>query len=318
VNYHQWRRHADKGQLTRVTWCCGSEPVLRESVVDVVRRTLAPAARDDLQFDLRGVRRHEPVRVWDELKQFPVDRDAVRLIQLRGAELLPSWIPLASWLAQPSRRLARSHLLLVSDQAEPPGAIVELHGTRRSQMRIVRCGTPRQADLVWWIRSMAPMDEPTAEHLAQRLRGNLAAVRDVCATVRLFPGAPTARVVDALCREQPAQTFVERLLMLRRTAAIQMTAEVPAVEYRAVLGLLASRLGVLEKLYHAVCAELSRREIAALDGVPYFLANQFLPVARHYSPDRCARRRALLAVADDATASGARDGVLEALVASWV
>lgn len=320
MNYRQWRRHADKGQLTRVTWCCGSEPVLREDVVNVVRAQIAPSTRDDLRFDLRDsvTRVDDARRMWETLHQYPVDQDAARLIQVRGAERLTSWSTLTSWLQAPARQLPRTHLLLVSGQPDPPPAVVDLHSTRRGQMLVVRCGTPRASDLVWWVRDLVTMDESVAEHLARRLRGNLAALSDVCATLRLYNGSPTKQTVDALCAEQPATSFVERVLSLQRPLAIRAADDVPAAEYRAVVGLLASRLGVLEKLHHAVRAELSRREIAALDGVPYFLADQYLPVAQHYSPERCARRRALLAVVDDALARGARDGVLEALVALWV
>jgi S-adenosylmethionine:diacylglycerol 3-amino-3-carboxypropyl transferase len=52
-------------------------------------------------------------------------------------------------------------------------------------------------------------------------------------------------------------------------------------------------------------------------GQPVFLVAQYMPAAKHYDPKRCAYSRRVLAVLDDAYRTGARTGVLEALVALW-
>lgn len=313
MNYRQWCGHADQRRIKRLTWCHGAETVLREELVTTLTRSITPPTDPDIEVRSVDLSRQPNAVLFDHLRHYPLRTGTVRLVVARHAESLTDWSGLLTWLSQ-SRALPGAFLVAVSDADTAPDA---LHGAG-SRAHVVRCVRPSQRDLAWWARRWAPvLHEDTADHLAARLGGDLARLRDFCRMMALLEVNPTPRQIRLLCAPRPAETFVELVLALRRAEALAAADEVDIQEYRAVVGLLAVRLPVLEQLHHAVRAELSRQQIAALPDVPYFLANQFLPVAQHYPPERCARRRTALAVLDAAVAAGARDGVLDTLVAQW-
>lgn len=305
--------------MRRVTWVCGDQHVLVEEVVTTIRQILAPSPMDYLPIHVTDVDERD---VWFEASQYPLTPGAVRMILIRDAEQLTQWNQLDNWLTW-TRRLPNIYLIFVSNEPDLPYETVEgkraglkphAVAIRAPRGRLVRCVMPNEADALAWVRRRANLDDDTARYLLTRTGGDLALAASVCAKVSLFNGAAGYRTVDALCHERPSASFVDCLLALEKKQALLRVPDLIDNEVNKVIGLLDSRLDLLQLLYRAQAAGQHLREIS---GVNPYLARQYIAIARHYEHSRCAYRRRVLAVVDDALRSGIRDGVWEALVALW-
>jgi DNA polymerase III delta subunit len=319
-NYAQWRSSVDKNEIRRITWVCGDQPVLVEEVVDTIRDQLKATDLDHVSLTAGD----DPDRtIWAAANQYPLVPGANRLILVRQAEKVRRWEPLEEWLAN-SRRLPNSYLVFVSGEPDVPYTMVEgkrvpkpwIELMRPPRGHVVRCGMPREADAIAWTKRRAPLDDEMAKYLLMRAGGNLALVASVCAKLALFDtkGVPGPRVIDELCREVPADEFVESLLMGRKRDALLATQGMDERDYRRVVATLDHRLDLLSTLNRAVRSGQSQRE---LGNVSQFLVRQYWLAAKHYDDRRCLYKRQVLAVVDSALRNGARDAVLEALVALW-
>lgn len=84
--YRQWRVHADRGEVKRVTWVCGPERLLVEEVVDTTRRQIAASDMDYVTIScVPSAENKEPVKdMWDAASQYPLVPGANRLILCRS------------------------------------------------------------------------------------------------------------------------------------------------------------------------------------------------------------------------------------------
>jgi hypothetical protein len=318
-SYAQWRACADKGEVRRVTWVCGDQLVLVEEIVDTVRDLLKASDLDCVSL----IAGQDPDReIWAAANQYPMVPGANRLIQVRHAERIKRWEPLEEWLAN-SRRLPASHLLFVSGEAEVPHTTTGgkrvpkpfIEAMKAPKGHVVRCAMPNEHDAIGWARRRGPLDEEMARYLLTRAGGNLALVASVCAKLNLFGAkVPGPRVIDELCREVPTDEFVESLLLLKKRDALLAAAAMDERDYRRAVGNLDYRLDLLATLHRALRTGQTVRDLGTL---PQFLVRQFWPAAKHYDDRRCLHNRQVLAVVDSALKNGARDAVLEALVALW-
>lgn len=228
---------------------------------------------------------------------------------------------MTDWLAA-ARRLPNNRLVFVSTAHDFP---YTMDGRRKAGLRpyveairarghIVRCAMPNEVDAIAWIRRQAALDEPRARHLLTRTGGNLALAGGVCAKLRLFHGMPNTHTIDALCAEAPTDRFVESVLARHKPAALLAAQRMPPGEYSTVIGLLTARLDLLAALWRSLRTGHPTREVRA---APVFLVQQLQPAAKHYDPERCAYYRRVLAVIEEAHRSGAREALLESLVALW-
>lgn len=241
---------------------------------------------------------------------------------VRRAEKLNRWEPLDRWLSA-VRHLTGVYLLFVAAEEDFPYRLVD--GKRaglkphleliKNRGRIVRCAMPNEADALAWVRRRAPaLDEEMARYLLQRTGANLAATAAACAKLAVLDGNPGHATLDALAEETPADTFTDCLLARRKPDALRAAERLSDRDWPRTVALLDARLDLLAALWRATRAGLSPREIT---GHPTFLVRQYLPLARHYDPRRCVYARRVLAVCDEAGKTGARVGLLEALVALW-
>lgn len=253
--------------------------------------------------------------VWAAAGQYPIDPTRNRLVVVRDAERIRHWEPLIEWLAA-ARRIPTVHLVFVSNlpdfgtDRKTPAHVDAI----KARGHIVRCAMPNETDALAWVQRRANLDDETARHLITRTGGNLALAASVCAKVSLFDGQAGPRTINQLCAEVPADSFVESLLLLNKRAALYAVESLRPNDYGKIIGLLDSRLDLLSVLHRAVRAGYSSREV---QGYPLFLIKQFMPVAKHYDPQRCLYSRRVLAVVDDAHRDGARDGLMSSLVALW-
>lgn len=319
MNFTQWRTGVDRGELRRVTWVCGEQRVLVEEVVDTTRSGVGASVLDSITFTAG----EDPDReIWAAANQYPLDPGAPRLLLVRSAQKLRHWAPLHPWLGS-TRQLPGVYLLFVSDEHDISQVTVSgrritaphIEAMKAPRGHVVRCATPNADDAVAWVCRHATVDTRTAQHLLTRVGGDLVAAKAVCAKLSLFPGVVAGtRAVDALVTQMPGLGFVDALLDLRRSEALLCLPGLTDPERMRIIGLLDHRLDVLATLHRLVRAGLTQREV---QGIPHFLVRQYWFTAKHYDTARCAYRRRLLAVIDDALRSGARTGAFEALVALW-
>lgn len=313
--YAQWRTAADRGDVRRTTYVCGDQRILVEEVVDTIRYLLKLSDLDHLTHHAGG--RSSDREFWAAAQQHPLNPGANRLVVVRNAEQVTNWTPLGNWLAS-GRVLANNHLLFVSndpdlskDRKQTPAHIAEL---KAPKSHTIRCSMPNPEDARAWVRRRATLDPETAEYLLTRVGGDLTQAAAVCAKLSLFDGMAGRSTIDHLCTQAAADTFGECLLHLDKVSALIAAEQSGDKDAGRVIGLLDSRLDVLDQLHRAVRAGYKTREV---QGLPYFLVKQYWPVAKWYDPDAVDRRRKLLTLADQALRGGARVGVLETIVALW-
>jgi DNA polymerase III delta subunit len=316
--YAQWRAAADRGELRRVTWVCGDQPVLIEEVIDAIRAQLAIT---DLNFASFTAAETPDRQIWAAALQHPLTPGAPRLVLVREVQRVQHWEQLGIFIAA-YRELATNHLLLVASEPDVPTAggkrtpeAVRHIELIRAKGRIVRCAMPNETDLLAWVARRAPaMDHEMIRYLLTRTGGNLAAVAAACAKISLLPGNPGTNTIDALTTPSAGESFVDALLSGEKPTALRAATGLSEHDALAAIGLLDNRLDLLAALWRATRAGLSAREIT---GIPVFLVRRWQPHAKHYDPRRCVYARRVLSVADSALRNGARGGVLEALVALW-
>lgn len=317
--YAQWRAAIDRGDLRRVTWVCGEQRILVEEVVDITRRLVDVSDLDYFPLTVGEVNQHA---VWAILGQYI--SGSRRLVVVRNAEVITHWEPLESWLADKS--LSGVYVVFVSGEDDVTHTTVEKKRevaphlatmmARRRHAVVVRCATPNPTDAITWVkRRGGALDDTAAERLLIRTGGDLTAAAAVADKLALFEGIHIGpETVDQLCDQRSADSFAEALVMLRKRDAIFAASSMSEHDYGKAIGLLDARLDQLAGLNHHLRAGSHPREMT---GVPHWFARAYMPVAKHYDPQRCAHSRRVLAVVDDARLSGARDGLMEALVALW-
>lgn len=323
ATFSQWRAAADKGEIRRVTWLCGDQRVLVEEIVTAIRTALKVSPVDHVVLSAKDA----PARdIWAAANQYPLEPGANRLVVIRDAEAVTRWEPLTAWLDN-ARLLPGVHLVFVSNESDVPrvgaqgrrkGSALRPHveaiQAKRRVGQVVRCTLPNEADAIAWVRRRSRLDVEMASHLLTRAGGKLATVATVCDMIALFDGSPGPGTLDALCEPAAPDSLVDRLLAGDKPAALRALAVLEPAEYGATISLLASRIDLMASLFKHTRAGQSPRDITHL---PVFLVHQYHPWAKDYPPARCAYVRQVLAVVDDAYRTGARTGLVEALIALW-
>lgn len=287
---------------------CGAERILVEEVVDTIRARLRPDPVDYTSLTAGAAPDRD---VWAAAHQYPLRPGAVRLTLVRSAERIRRWQPFDTWMAS-LRRMPGSHLLFVGDEPDPPkGAHIE---TIKTRGHLVRCATPNEADAVAWLRARAPLDEATARHLLARTAGDLWRAAGVCSKINLFGSPAGPAVIDKLVDQAPSACFVEALLADDKPTALRAAADLARDSYGETITTLDFRVDLLAQLSVAVRSGRRPRDVT---DVPAYLVRQYWPIAGRYDARRCARARRMLAIVDNAYRAGARDALVEALVALW-
>lgn len=288
-----------------------------EEVVDTTRQQLAA---DDLNYASLTAGLDTEATIWAVANQYPLSTGASRLTVIRDADKLKKWDALTLWAGN-LRTMPGSHLLFVSAEPDFPYTGDGKRGTLKPHVeliknkgRIVRCAMPNEPDAIAWVRRRCPLlDDDTAQYLLTRAGGSLSITVNVAAKLSLFTNVVvTTATIDLLVEERSGLSFVDALLHDDKRAAVTLAPSLDRAERSRVTALLDSRLDLLGQLWNTVRAGQGLRDVT---GVNPFLARLYLPVAKHYSPQRCAYSRRLLAVVDDAHRRGADEGVMEALVA---
>lgn len=258
--------------------------------------------------------------VWAAASQYSLSPGVNRLVLIRDADQLTRWEQLTTWLSR-TRTFPGVYLVFVGGTDLPTTSVggkkvLKAHVAALKAPRgyVVRCSMPAEADAVAWLMRRCQITEMVARHLLTRTGGDLAEAAAVTAKLALFEQAASTATIDALITETPAADFTDNLIAGNKRHAMISLQAVRTDDHLGLIALLDSRLDLLHKLHRIQISGRSWREST---GINPYLQRQYLPYARGYDAPSCERRRQALALVDDATRSGARGGVLEALVALW-
>lgn len=313
-SFTQWRTAIDAGDLRRVTWVAGDQPVLVEEVVATTRLKLNPSDLDYVSLSYGPAYERE---VWAAANQFPLTPGANRMVLIRDADKLTRWSQLDTWLSR-TRSLPGVYLVFVSDRPEDlgtrKGVPAHLAGIRAPRGFIVRACGLSENDAVAWVQARSSLDTALAKYLLTRTGGNLDAAAAVCAKLALFDQGAGSATINALVAESSSDDFTDNLIAGDKRKALMRLPDLAHTDRIKAVALLDSRLDLLERLHRMKIAGHSWREAS---GISPFLLRQYMPHATGYDPDTCTHRRQVLAVLDDVLRRGVHDGVLESLVALW-
>lgn len=321
-----WRKNPKPKQ---VTWVCGPESVLKDDVVDNIRRMLDLDAWSYIPIVLG----EDPERlVWAALDEHPLG-SSQRLVVVQHADRLTQWHRLEQWVKHRTQN-PRTHVIFVSDEerltrTDPTpeerrkGAKEELVPhleAIRGKGPLIECRPFTQATAkhaVTWVRLRLPMREAVAGHLLDRANGDLRLVRDTLFKMRALGVEVTISLVNSMLQAQPRDTFTESLMALDKPAALRALDRLPESDYSRVIGLLDSDIDFAHRIHEMLLEHKTPGEIARAVGNRGFLVSDVIPVAKHYNDKRVREIRALLAVADEHLRQGVRVGLLESLVSGW-
>lgn len=311
AGFTQWRTWAAKKDIRKVTYVYGDEPFLVEQVVEDMKSIVAPPSTDYLTFDASNTL---DSAIWVEAMHAPLDPQANRLIVVRCAEQFQDWAFLPQWLLL-TKHSAVVYIVFVSNEVETPeGEHIDLI---QSKGRLVRCTIPGERDLANWLVDDYGLSYESADFLVKHASGNLDSMINVCRKARLFSASPKPAVIAQLCAEESHDSFVDSLILGDKKSALRAIRSIDEDSYSRQIGMLDSRLSLIQELSTMTAKHMGLKEICAEPGMKAFLVRKFLPCVRKYTDSNIHYCRKLLVVADNAIQTGARKGVLEMLVAMW-
>lgn len=320
--FSQWWLAFNKSNTAKqITWLCGSEPVLVDEVLDLLRGVIKTDAVNTVYLDARE---QTPRHIWNELRQYPFGDDAKRLTIVRGAEELPLDDTFVQYVKDRGA-LPKNYVIFISSeeqlrkQENNRSVVAELEFLK-GRGTLVECrpftaSTAKHA--VTWVKQKADLRGRVAEYLLNRATGDLRLVRDTLNKIMVVQGDVSMRLVDEMFEERPNDTFLGALFAMDRKTALAALQEMPRSDYSRTIGLVDARLDLAGLVHDMMIDQKSSGEIARAAGSKGFLVPDMLPVAKYYDKKRRLRIRKYLATVDGYSEYGVPDGALEALVALW-
>lgn len=325
-----WKSFVKKPVVRPVTWVCGTEQILIDDVLAIIRRVVAPAAWNYVPLSVGEDSERD---VWAEVFAYPQGPHQSRLVVVRGAERLVEPERILAFLKRADAH-PLTYLVLVSGDASVPhqapteeqqrrglkGDVVGYLKSLSGKGHVVECRPFTQDTVkvaVDWVVAKTGMRETVAAYLLNRANGNMRLVRDVCVKLSVFGSEATISAINELLSEQPRDTFVDALVAMDKKGALAALERLPSSEFSRTLGLLDSQLDLAGMVHDMTAAHATSYEIARKAGNKNFLVKDLLTVSRHYDPARRASIRQTLCTADEALRAGVKVGVFEAVTAMW-
>jgi DNA polymerase III delta subunit len=320
--FSQWWLAFKKNPTAKqITWVCGSEPVLVNEVVDLIRGVVHTDPVNTVYLDASV---DSPRTIWNELRQYPFGNDAKRMTIVRGAEKLALDERFEQYIKDRGA-LPRNYVIFVSTEEqlrrkEEARGLDDKLEYLKGRGSVIECrpftnATAKHA--VTWVKEKANIRGRVAEYMLNRATGDLRLVRDTLGKLAVVQGEISMRLVDEMFEERPDDTFLNALFAMDRKTALAALKEMPRSEYSRTVGLVDARLDLAGLVHDMLVEQKSSGEIAKAAGNKGFLVPEMLPVAKHYDKKRRLRIRQFLATIDGYTEFGVPDGALEALVAIW-
>jgi len=316
VNFNQWKTHAEKSSVAKVTYCCGDQTALVEIVVDDIRRILDVPATDYVE-----VSGSSEELIWDALAAYPLDPSANRLILVRDCDQISDWTLFFDWFSA-SRGKSSTYLLLVSYASDAPctyvkgkkSGYVEHIEFIKSKGKLIKCSQPNEEDLLSWAQSYG-LSQASAQHLIHRVAGDTSSMLDVFRKVHLWRGSPNTKVIDLLCEDKPLDSFVDNLLLGDKKAAAKT--DFHEEDFGKVINQLDKRLDVILEITKYVVRRVYPSDIATSTGINVFIVKKYTPLVKDYNVSKIKQRRQLLAILDSKYKEGVKEGLWEVLIALW-
>jgi hypothetical protein len=197
------------------------------------------------------------------------------------------------------------------------GPLAALRDSRHGQL--VRCATPASEEdaaaivASWWPGA----GRNIAAAMLTQCGGSLTRAWHAADKAVRAGIAPDVRVVPSICVRDSHDSYADLLLAGDRRGAMNAARLIARDEAGGVISLLAARLVLLPLVREAVDRREPAQETVRRLKADAWVLRQLRPHALKYDYERVCRCREVLAVAETAWRSGARDGVLEAIAALW-
>jgi hypothetical protein len=318
MNFNQWRGHAAKGSVAKVTYVCGDQDALVELVIQDIKDILQVPATDYVAMDAA----HEQ-SMWSLASQYPLDPNANRLTVVRNADRIEDWSSLAAWVAN-SRSNPKNYLLFVSNASDAPALWGK--GKRigyadhieliRTKGKFIKCSMPNDEDLVSWAQSYG-LSKNVAMHLTERTSGDTALMLNVLRKVHIWSSSPSTKVIDLLCEEQALDSFADYLILRDKQTALLALRTMSEDDRAKIVSRLDRRLDMLTEMSKYVRKRMYAGDIAATTGIKIYLVKRFMPVVKDYDDRKIRYCRQILALVDGAVNDGVKIGAYEALIGLW-
>lgn len=306
-------------RLRRLYWVYGEEEMFRILTVRQIKAMSGVPGHNITHVSALDTKEAD---IWALLNQHPLDLENPRLLVIHEAHRLKHLERVMAWLKDNQTARARSATaVFISTDSEISESVEELG--RSSGAMIVRCALPKNTDdrlkrarevITRW----GPVEPIAAGVLAERVNFDMSEAYGVVQKANLFPNAQlSVAAINKLAPRRADGDLVWALVGCKRQKAAEAIPDVPEASVGWVIGSLSTHVEALSRIHKTLTAGLSMRETARRLNMKEGYVRVLHEHARHYPRKQAVRRILLLNQIDSAWQEGAREGVLEALVASW-
>lgn len=315
------RQHAGENpRVRRLYWVCGEEEVFRLAVVARLKEIADVAPFNTLTLSAAETPESE---IWAYLNQHPLDSDQKRLIVVHEAQRLEHLDRLVAWVKD-NQTVRSRNAVAVFVSTDPDLEHEERANLMSSSSALlVRCSLPkdeqdrlkRASEVVC---AWGHIDPTTAAVLVKRVNFDMAEARAFMQKASLFPTARiTPAAVEALTPRRVEQDVVWSLLGLNKRKAVEAVSEGTDAQAGWIIGSLAAHIETLGRMNALLPTTTSVKDMARKIGAREQYVRSLFPYAKFYPRKEMVRRTVLLNRMDHAYMRGAKDGVLESLIALW-
>lgn len=320
-----WKGYDARGKIHDHYYVLGPERVLVDEVVDIVVAEHQVAEWNRHNFVV-GI--HPDAQIWDSLYSTSLDGGPSLTIvygadQLSNSHLIPDLV----------QTKPKTHVVVFVSNAvkierereeQEDGTFKQvlpsyLQGFEK-RGRVIECTPFTQSTAkvaVAWVQSKMEARENALVHLLNASNGDLRLVRDVVTKLKWIGEPATVRAVSVLLKGEPSDTFTDALLALDKKTAMVALRKISSSEYLQLIGHLDAQIDLAGRVHDMLVQHKTVPEIMRAVGSQAFLVPSISKIAKHYSGERRAAIRNLLAEADRRTRSGNNEGVMESLIALW-
>ena len=317
------RQHSgEKARVRRLYWIYGEEVVLRNVAVAQIREMWGAS---DFNTTHMSAAENPESEIWATLNQHPIDSGQRRLLIVTEAQRLEQTDRLVAWLKDSQTvRSASATAVFVSSDPEWEESEFRDILVKSSSAVWVRCALPKDEEerlrrtqeiLMGW----GDISRVSAGVLAHRVNFDLIEARAVMEKIALFPGAEaTPQIVEMLAPRKVEEDIIWSIIGQQRRKAIEAVVEGSgSYSLSAIIGTLTTHVEMLGRINAVLAASPTAKDAANKIGGREQYVRKLYPYARLYPRREVIRRTHLLHRLDTAIHRGAREGVLESLIALW-
>lgn len=316
MNFTQWKKYAEKNDVSKITYICGSEGTLRELVLEDIKNIL--------EIDSINFTESTGNTVWEDASRYPLDPSSNRLTVVRNAEKIDSWLGLAEWISQ-SRQNTKNYVVFISSDEDAPSIFAkgkrvgysEHIETIRSKGKLIKCSQPNPDDLIAWCQSFG-LSYTSAEYLIERTSADVAAMYNVLRKVKVWNGSPNANAIKVLCQERvDKNSFCDYLILGDKKSAYAAIKNMSDEDKLKVVTKLDILLDSLLDINRCLARRMYDTDIASATGIKIFTIKKFKNVAKDYTSEKVKQRRQVITLVDYALQSAILKGAMERLITLW-